>query len=669
MYDQTKFPFKFQSWLSSNEGGVRKPMDQDSGRPLGDQIIETKIHDLIRSMVKDYVSNPRRTLCVLVGGPGNGKTDLMEFASECFFDEIQYEKELGRKDLKAKFEKNNRKAKFEHGNYSLQLTQDASQRDDNSESYIDALAKDLEDLSEANNGLALICINRGILESLRNEARIAGTQINEYKECVGLIYELNSISAIIQNKVVWGNTSLNDFAIYTWSMDYDSLFEESEINLIQKIVDQSDCIRQYTTSTHDLHPAKLSLNFLDSETNNDHFSKILRRYEVLNGKRFTYREIFSLFAYLFSISKREETEIEEILVAYDKLNSDDSINQFIQLYKLYQFTPNFKFFNNFLSSTETHIEDSLGAFMESDKKELRKFLNSLAIKNQRLFASVPQFISSGEITYFDPINYEQNGFNITDMNGITYSLKQLTDRVIYNSKLDFEVFANVFSEIDIKLIQCVEKIKNDYCLEKDYDSLNARQLNSLDKFKSYLNSLLIAFIKRGLFFSKFFIRDKELIENFMKLTQPENSVEFIEDFYRSVSKNREIENSLSTSIGQTAGQVKHNVFSRAPMHYLMPVEQRGQKLPSNDQIFFRYKENDKWNYIIITYKIYRNIILNSENIFSACLDRNYHLWKGLKKIELTNKESSFDKSVVIEDIGTVKHNRSKGYFELIHNNK
>ena len=145
-------------------------MDEESGRPLGNEILESKIHDLIRSMVKEYVHNSKSTICALVGGPGNGKTDLMEFATDCFFEEVGYDKVKGKKEIKKEFDKNNRKAIFNFKHYGLFLTQDASQRDDDSDNYLDALAQDFEDLKGAESALALICINRGILENLKNSA-------------------------------------------------------------------------------------------------------------------------------------------------------------------------------------------------------------------------------------------------------------------------------------------------------------------------------------------------------------------------------------------------------------------------------------------------------------------------------------------------------------------
>ena len=85
-------------------------------------------------MIDDYVKlTSKNNMRILVGGPGNGKTDLMEYAAEYFFKSIKYDVQNGRDELKDCFNINNRKASFSNANYNLLLTQDASQRDDSSD--------------------------------------------------------------------------------------------------------------------------------------------------------------------------------------------------------------------------------------------------------------------------------------------------------------------------------------------------------------------------------------------------------------------------------------------------------------------------------------------------------------------------------------------------------
>ena len=661
-----KFPFRFKTWLSSNEGGVRKPMDESSGRPLENEIIESKIHGLIRTMVSDYVTTCSRSVCVLVGGPGNGKTDLMEFATECFLDEIGYNKTDGKEEIKKKFEENNRKATFSHENYNLLLTQDASQRDDNSANYVEALANDFSDLMRLDSSLSIICINRGILENLKNSATIPDFSVFQYADIINKIYELNNIEAIIQNKTVWGNNEIQSVRLYTWSMDYDSLFadQNKDLNIIKRIIEKSKCLSNFDHFSSEFHPSKCSLDFLGNDENNFNLSKLLRCIEVLNGKRFTYREIFSLIAYLFGISKDDGSQIESKVQDYDRINSDDLISQFQILFNLYRFTPNYRFFNYFLSANAELIKKCIQAYNPKDTKDLTVFFNTIVRNKNNSSSGIPKFIQNEEVNYFDPLFYEQNDFEFEDKLGNPIKLKSIIDKVNYNDSLHIENYSNIFNPLDQKLIKCLEDIKQKYCLEKDYHNFNSQQLNSLETFKGFLNSLMIAVIKRGLLFTKFFIREKDNIEYFIELTNPKYTSEFLIDFKNAISKNGKIQNSLSTSIGQTSDQVKHNVYSEFEIEKLRCIDERKYDLPSTDQIFFKYESKGNWKFIVITYLIYKNIRLHSESIFPACLDKNFHLWNDLKKIELSDKDST-STDVYVSEIGTIRQNRASKVYQLI----
>ena len=74
----------------------------------------------------------------------------------------------------------------------------------------------------------------------------------------------------------------------------------------------------------------------------------------------------------------------------------------------------------------------------------------------------------------------------------------------------------------------------------------------------------------------------------------------------AISKNGKIQNSLSTSIGQTSDQVKHNVYSEFEIEKLRCVDYRDNDLPSTDQIFFKYDSKGNWKYIVITYLIFKH---------------------------------------------------------------
>src|SRR5690606_7872139 len=79
----TVFPRGLLDWAGNRGGGVRRLFDARSGRP-GEVIFETNLLIRLREWVKRLAADepgvPRVVL--LVGGPGNGKTEAVETTTE-----------------------------------------------------------------------------------------------------------------------------------------------------------------------------------------------------------------------------------------------------------------------------------------------------------------------------------------------------------------------------------------------------------------------------------------------------------------------------------------------------------------------------------------------------------------------------------------------------------
>ena len=80
-----KFPTGLLRWSGYREGGVKKPFRSDSGRPAGKRFntpLIARLSEWIEQLITIPESAPR--LILLVGGPGNGKTDAVESCIEKF---------------------------------------------------------------------------------------------------------------------------------------------------------------------------------------------------------------------------------------------------------------------------------------------------------------------------------------------------------------------------------------------------------------------------------------------------------------------------------------------------------------------------------------------------------------------------------------------------------
>jgi hypothetical protein len=663
-----KYPFAFKNWFSSNNGGVRLPMNNKSGRPMGDKIIEGAIHHLIREMISDFKVQKGKFLCVLVGGPGNGKTDLMEFASEIFFKEFAIDPAVGKVALQTEFKLNNRKAKFKNQDVILNLIQDASQRDTGALSPLESLFNDFEELHVADNILTLICINRGVLENTLSKSRNALEPISKYKELIERIHSYNNLQSVIDDSKIWGD-KISGVNLYTWSMDYDTLFKQNEsfnANLIKEIIDKSECLVDFQKSSP-LSPIGASLEFLSNNSKVFNLSRLLRHSEILNGKRFTYRELFSMMAYLFHHSVEEHSQYEQKLLDYERIPDYSYIERFNILYPLYQKSTSFRFFNYFLEPKKELVDNCIKPYLSNKSSLLRQLFETLS-KIDSNVSEIPNFISTSGSSLFDPIFFEDNNFEFEDKNSEKVRLKKIIDKILYNQKIECENFSNILQPAEIELIKILENIKDSYCLSIDYDDFNATQLNGVDQLKTYLNNLIISIFKRSLLFNNFYIKDKELVQEYLELVQTDSSP-FINVLQDSLTIQNKIENSLSTNIGQTAGELKNNIIEKSNIVYIESLPKPKNSMPSSDQIILTYsvRGHQKAEIIVITYNLFKSIKKNEKQIFTACLDKNYLLWQELKKIELANRSNANGGEIFIPDMSDkrIKVTRSPFKVELI----
>ena len=286
-------------------------------------------------------------------------------------------------------------------------------------------------------------------------------------------------------------------------------------------------------------------------------------------------------------------------------------------------------------------------------------------KVDKNISEIPGFISSKGSSLFDPIYYEDNNFEFENSKGEKIKLKKIIDKILYNQKIESDVFSQILQPIEIELIKILENIKDSYCLNIDYDDFNSTQLNGVDQLKTYLNNLIVSIFKRSLLFSNFYIKDKDLFQEYLYLVQKDSSP-FIQVLQESLTIQNKIENSLSTNIGQTAGELKNNVIEKSNIVNIDSLPKPTNSMPSSDQIILTYavrgQKNDE--IIVITYNLFKSIKKNEKQIFAACLDKNYLLWQELKKIELSNRSSTNGGEIYIPDMGAKKIQVTRSPFKI-----
>lgn len=300
------YPAGLLKWSGHRSGGVRKPFRSESGRPAGK--INTPLTDRLEQWAKQLPLDTGRKLpycLLLVGGPGNGKTDAIErcissldhelkaggkllekFAEEFKSDCIPRDIEVDLLSLGISLP--------DHLRCKIKLVQDASEAPDS----VPAERLFLEDLSKTNNDIYLCCINRGILANASNLARSSKHKF-EYELLETITTAVTASSKSIS---CWPLENNPRFAV--WPMDVDSLVDsnatEDGVTIAHKVFNAAldDSKWQENCKLGKLCPFCTNKQLLSDPKHLNNLVSILRSFELKAGKRWTFRDLFSLVPYL-----------------------------------------------------------------------------------------------------------------------------------------------------------------------------------------------------------------------------------------------------------------------------------------------------------------------------------------------------------------------------------
>ena len=310
-----RFPKDLVEWAGHHSGGVKRLFDSRSGRP-GKHLLRTNLISRLESWAAKVASGEPGTprILLLVGGPGNGKTEAIEHTISC----VDHGLAAGGKLLDRLSEAFHppvgvavaRVVQVDAGSLAsvirpleLSVVQDASVTagcEDRPAAEL-LIGELLALLGGAENRLYLGCINRGVLD----DALIYALEHDhgEVRQLLEAITRAVSLSS--DSPSCW---PLDGFpAIAVWPMDAESLFVAPDDG---ESSPAADLLKHATLPGHwpspNGCPAGENCPFCHSQallSRDEHRAsllQVLRWYELASGKRWGFRDLFSLVSYLLS---------------------------------------------------------------------------------------------------------------------------------------------------------------------------------------------------------------------------------------------------------------------------------------------------------------------------------------------------------------------------------
>lgn len=315
------------AWHSHNDGGVRVPFVK-GGAPLG-YTLKTRLLTKLNEAAKQLASGqeaPRWYF--LVGGPGNGKSQMMEEFIKELDQRLSCNGELSRV-VQEELERSPIPRKLVIGNASayrvrlprsffekigqLVLVQDASASDEADKDAAQQLAADLEvllDQAHESRTVFACCVNRGLLaRTLRLSSEPRAVKL---LEAIIMACGLGEGTITQHRTACWPLSlpqelsDLNDM-VACWPLDMESLLlegTEAAPSAVDQMLnfaveatkwDSGDC-GECSSQSH--CPFRQNAAWLRTKPHRKALLEILRKVELANGQRWNFRAAFSLIAEL-----------------------------------------------------------------------------------------------------------------------------------------------------------------------------------------------------------------------------------------------------------------------------------------------------------------------------------------------------------------------------------
>jgi hypothetical protein len=391
----SEYPKGLLDWAGHRAGGVRRLFHDASGRPAR-EVIETPLLARVREWARDLAVARTKTprVVLLVGGPGNGKTEAVESAIVALDDSFSLAGELMSR-LRREFTRVDgtpvprlASAQLRPGGPSFQpslvVVQDASVADPARPemSPAELLVEDLETHAlGATNTAYLACVNRGILD----DAMILAVEKGR-RDVIGLVEAtIRAVGVSPEATSCWPLAAFPDVAV--WPMDVETLVatpigstSSAAAQLLEIALREDRWPAPASCPAKERCPHCASARVLRETGPRDALLRILRWYELATGKRWTFRDLNSLFSYLLAGAQVDDAgaaapcewaarQMNDATAAGDRTKSRRQLAPFMLVSAQYQHA----LFGAWAAANVRGMEQCLRDFEKSGTSSLKSF--------------------------------------------------------------------------------------------------------------------------------------------------------------------------------------------------------------------------------------------------------------------------------------------------------
>ena len=314
MVNQPTFPKDLVEWSGHHSGGVKRLFDPESGRP-GGGLLRTPLLERLEAWAHALAASKPGTprVLLLVGGPGNGKTEAIEHTIKTLDVAFATGGRLV-SELSIAFTPNGGKVPrvvmVDAGSLaspsraaSLSIVQDASVTAGHEGRTAPSLLIDelTKTASSSDHDIYLCCVNRGVLDEALIHA--IDHELDGMRTLLETVTRAVSLSS--SAPICWPLQGHPWAAV--WPMDAESLMippaagdRSPAAELLAHAINSDFWPSEGACPAGDRCPFCHSRKLLNRDGNREALLQILRWYELASGKRLSFRDFFSLLSYLLA---------------------------------------------------------------------------------------------------------------------------------------------------------------------------------------------------------------------------------------------------------------------------------------------------------------------------------------------------------------------------------
>ena len=649
--NEISFPKDLVEWAGHHSGGVKRLFDISSGRP-GKDLLKTNLIIRLENWVTSVVANEKAIprILFLVGGPGNGKTEAIENTIKKFDDGFKAEGNLVRK-LEKDFhpvvgEPVPRVVTFLareipsiSSDFRLDIVQDATATDPKKKGTAANLLVDeiSQLLNSDGNHYYLCCINRGVLDEALIQTIDAGdTRVSH------LIEEITKVVSLSFNAPqCWPLKQYPNIAV--WPMDVESLFVPTE----KELSSVAEALLSHATNLNFWKPFKAceagencpfcnSQNLLSKTQAKDSLLKILRWYELQSGKRWSFRDLFSLISYLLA-GYRPETkgrksnpcEWAKSLVKLNAVSKDNSLASRQELTAIfYLATSGYQhaLFHHWESSLSVDLKNAIKDLAIDKSTDAGRLIHGFQLfmtdkRTTYLPATISALLSSMSEVLDPAMASPENHISINSKSQIT--LSELDARFSKSVQSGYDYLKN-YRLLNVNEVELLKRLsKADLYLS---ESVNRRKKpTSANYIQRCLRDFACRLVRRSICVRFAVVSDLSVLNAFQEIVEDENGQKL-----HAVSKQvKELLNdadgfhvSLTTTFGQPLPPTQRQTTLIVPQRNVRSVALNSVGRPKSPICYLKIGTGESAQSIPLTYDLFRAIKELDRGLSPASLPRN-----------------------------------------------